>query len=213
MTITPTTLCFSTGQQIEEFLRMDTPITARQQLTHALAEPRLTSMSRPDLDQFIDRLSVRQAALIEHRRHQQRGGPRQPGTRGGVFRQKITDAEECSPPCSTNANSPPETFLPPPSTSASEPSTTLSLTHCPCFARATSLSNRPPTGSTPPSNFSTPSAASPIRYRTRRQLDSLQAHLIRNTFRLAATEHATKTDAEIADARNGGGGTIRPISK
>jgi hypothetical protein len=93
VSITPTTLCFSTGQQIEEFLRTDTPITARQQLTHALADPRLTGMSRPDLDQFIDRLSVRQAALIEHRRHRQRGGPRQPGTRGGVFRQKITDAE------------------------------------------------------------------------------------------------------------------------
>lgn len=28
-----------------------------------------------------------------------------------------------------------------------------------------------------------------------------------------STEHATKVDAEIADARNGGGGTIRPISK
>jgi hypothetical protein len=29
----------------------------------------------------------------------------------------------------------------------------------------------------------------------------------------ASSEHATKTDAEIADARNGGGGTIRPVSK
>lgn len=28
-----------------------------------------------------------------------------------------------------------------------------------------------------------------------------------------SSEHATKTDAEIADARNGGGGTIRPVSK
>lgn len=93
VSITPTTLCFSTGQQIEEFLRTDTPGTARQQLSHALADPRLTGMSRRDLDQFIDRLSLQQAALIEHRRHRQRGGPRQPGSRGGVFRQKITDAE------------------------------------------------------------------------------------------------------------------------
>jgi hypothetical protein len=30
---------------------------------------------------------------VERRRHQRRGGPRLPGTRGGVFRQKITDAE------------------------------------------------------------------------------------------------------------------------
>ena len=27
------------------------------------------------------------------------------------------------------------------------------------------------------------------------------------------SEHATKTDAEVADARKGGGGTIRPASK
>jgi hypothetical protein len=27
------------------------------------------------------------------------------------------------------------------------------------------------------------------------------------------TEHATKTDAEVADTRNGGGGTIRPVTK
>jgi hypothetical protein len=27
------------------------------------------------------------------------------------------------------------------------------------------------------------------------------------------SEHATKVDAEVADARNGGGGTIRPVSK
>ena len=93
ITITATTMCFSTSQQIEDFLRTDTPVTARQQLTHALADPRLTGMSRTDLDQLIDRLSIQQAALIEKRRHRQRGGSRQPGTRGGVFRQKITDAE------------------------------------------------------------------------------------------------------------------------
>jgi hypothetical protein len=38
VSITPTPLCFSSGQQIEEFLRTDTPITARQQLTHALVQ-------------------------------------------------------------------------------------------------------------------------------------------------------------------------------
>ena len=50
-------------------------------------------MPRTDLTNLIDRLSIQQAALIESHRHRQRGGPRQPGTRGGVFRQKITDAE------------------------------------------------------------------------------------------------------------------------
>ena len=33
------------------------------------------------------------AAAIEQRRHRQRGGNRRPGTRGGVFRQKITDGD------------------------------------------------------------------------------------------------------------------------
>jgi hypothetical protein len=28
-----------------------------------------------------------------------------------------------------------------------------------------------------------------------------------------SSAHATKTDAEIADIRNGGGGNIRPVSK
>jgi hypothetical protein len=93
VTIIPTTLCFSTGQQIRDFVSADTPGPARHQLSHALSDPRLTGMPRADLNALIDRLSVQQAALIENRRHRQRGGPRQPGTRGGVFRQKITDAE------------------------------------------------------------------------------------------------------------------------
>jgi hypothetical protein len=50
-------------------------------------------MARAELDALVERLSVRQAALVERRRHQRRGGPRQPGARGGVFSQKITDAE------------------------------------------------------------------------------------------------------------------------
>ena len=93
VTITPTTLCFFTAQQIRDFIGVKAPVTARQQLTHALSDPRLTGMPRTDLTTLIDRLSIQQAALIENRRHRQRGGPRQPGTRGGVFRQKITDAE------------------------------------------------------------------------------------------------------------------------
>jgi transposase len=93
VSITPTTLCFSSGQQIEDYLRTGSPVTARLQLSHALANPSLTGMDRAELAALIDRLSVQQAALIEKRRHRQRGGPRQPGTRGGVFRQKITDAE------------------------------------------------------------------------------------------------------------------------
>jgi hypothetical protein len=81
------------GDLEKEFVGSGTPVTVRQQLSHALSDPRLTGMPRADLTALVDRLSVRQAALIENRRHRQRGGPRQPGSRGGVFRQKITDAE------------------------------------------------------------------------------------------------------------------------
>jgi transposase len=93
ISIMPTTLCFSSSQEIEDFVRTGAPVTARLHLTHQLADPALTGMDRAELTRLIDQLSLHQAALIERRRHKQRGGPRQPGTRGGVFRQKITDAE------------------------------------------------------------------------------------------------------------------------
>ena len=41
----------------------------------------------------MERLSIRQAALVERRRHQRRGGDRLPGTTRGSFQQKITDPE------------------------------------------------------------------------------------------------------------------------
>ncbi|MFG1967457.1 transposase family protein [Nonomuraea sp. NPDC049028] len=42
---------------------------------------------------MLEKLIVPYAAAIEQRRHRQRGGHRRPGTRGGVFRQKITDGD------------------------------------------------------------------------------------------------------------------------
>jgi transposase len=93
ITVVPTTLCFNNSQELRDYLATGAPVTARQQATRRLAHPALTGMRRTELDALIDRLSVQQAALIERRRHLQRGGPRQPGSRGGVFRQKITDAE------------------------------------------------------------------------------------------------------------------------
>ncbi|MER6046610.1 ISAzo13 family transposase [Streptomyces sp. NPDC001793] len=91
--ITPTTLCFSNRQDLIAFVRHGTLPPGRFRPSDALSDPVLTGMSRADLATLIERLSVRHAALVEKRRHQQRGGPRKPGTRGGVFRQKITDAE------------------------------------------------------------------------------------------------------------------------
>jgi hypothetical protein len=60
---------------------------------HALTAPHLTGMSRDALDTLLEKLIVPYAAAIEQRRHRQRGRNRRPGTRGGVFRQKITDGD------------------------------------------------------------------------------------------------------------------------
>ena len=59
----------------------------------ALTDPTLTGMSHEALHTLLEELIVPYAAAIEERRHRQRGGNRRPGTRGGVFRQKITDAD------------------------------------------------------------------------------------------------------------------------
>jgi DNA-binding transcriptional regulator YdaS (Cro superfamily) len=59
----------------------------------ALTDPTLTGMSHEDLHTLLEELIVPYAAVIEERRHRQRGGNRRPGTRGGVFRQKITDGD------------------------------------------------------------------------------------------------------------------------
>ncbi|MYT29292.1 MULTISPECIES: ISAzo13 family transposase [unclassified Streptomyces] len=91
--IAPTTLCFASSRDLIAFVRHGTLPPGRFSPSQALSDPVLTGMSRADLAALIERLSLRHAALVEKRRHQRRGGPRQPGTRGGVFRQKITDAE------------------------------------------------------------------------------------------------------------------------
>ncbi|MER6530514.1 hypothetical protein [Streptomyces sp. NPDC001508] len=59
----------------------------------ALTDPTLTGMSHEALHALLEALIVPYAAAIEERRHRQRGGNRRPGTRGGVFRQKITDGD------------------------------------------------------------------------------------------------------------------------
>jgi Rhodopirellula transposase DDE domain len=92
-TVTPTTLRFTSQQALLDFVHHGTTVR-RPQLPEVLSDPSLTGMSRPKLHQLIERLSVQQAAQIERRRHQRRGGARLPGARGGVFRQKITDAEQ-----------------------------------------------------------------------------------------------------------------------
>jgi len=57
-----------------------------------LSDPALTGMSRADLDEMIDRLAAHQ---VERRRYRRRGAEWQPGARGSVFLQKITDPDGC----------------------------------------------------------------------------------------------------------------------
>ncbi|MFJ9034878.1 ISAzo13 family transposase [Streptomyces sp. NPDC102274] len=59
----------------------------------ALTDPTLPGISREALNALLEELIVPYAAVIEQRRHLQRGGDRRPGTRGGVFRQKLTDSD------------------------------------------------------------------------------------------------------------------------
>src|SRR6266480_1921537 len=92
ITLTQTTLLFRHPQQLQDWLdhgAAPKPMQASGILSH----PSLTGMSRADFQAMADRIAVSYAAAVEQRRHRRRGGDRLPGTRGGVFRQKITDAD------------------------------------------------------------------------------------------------------------------------
>jgi hypothetical protein len=90
--IVPAVLRFTSASALRDFLATGTP-PARSNRLAALGDPALTGMSRQDLTELTRRLSLRQAAGAERRNHQRRGGDRLPGTRGGVFTEKITDPE------------------------------------------------------------------------------------------------------------------------
>ena len=83
---------FATAHDLLAFLDQDLR-PARTAIVHTLSDPTLTGMSRQELHQLTQRLTPRQAAHAERRTHQRRGGPRQPGTRRGVFPQKISNSE------------------------------------------------------------------------------------------------------------------------
>jgi transposase len=83
---------FPTAQALRAFLDTDAR-PARTQLLEQLSHPALTGISRPDLQQLTERLAPRQAAQAERLSYQRRGGPRQAGTRSGVFHQKISNRE------------------------------------------------------------------------------------------------------------------------
>jgi hypothetical protein len=92
ITLTQTTLLFRHPQQLRNWLdhgAAPNPMHASGILSH----PSLTGMTRADFQAMADRIALPYAAAVEQRRHRRRGGDRLPGTRGGVFRQKITDAD------------------------------------------------------------------------------------------------------------------------
>jgi len=66
---------------------------ARTTVIDRLSRPALTGLTRPRLHDLTTRLAARQSGHAERRTYQRRGGPRQPGTRGGVFHQKVSNSE------------------------------------------------------------------------------------------------------------------------
>jgi transposase len=66
---------------------------ARSTIIERLSHPALTGLTRRELHDLTARLAARQSAHAERLTYQRRGGPRQPGTRGGVFRQKISNGD------------------------------------------------------------------------------------------------------------------------
>jgi len=83
---------FSTTRGLLGFLDTDLR-PARSGIIQTLSAAPLTGMSPDELRTLTERLAARQAAHAERLTHRRRGGPRQPGTRGGVFPQKISNDE------------------------------------------------------------------------------------------------------------------------
>ena len=89
--IEPTVLRFTSAAALRDFLATDT-VPSRPDRLATLGNPVLTGMSLA-LATLIERLATQQAAQAQRRNHRRRGGDRQSGARGGIFCEKITDAE------------------------------------------------------------------------------------------------------------------------
>ncbi|AJC53648.1 hypothetical protein [Streptomyces sp. 769] len=73
ITIEPATQMFTSPEQVLAYLRTGETPVGRPPLPAELPDHRLTGMSRADLKQLIERLSVQRAALVDRRRFKQRG--------------------------------------------------------------------------------------------------------------------------------------------
>ena len=83
---------FATAQALLSFLDSGQR-PARAAIIEQLSHPALTGLTRAELRKLTERLAAQQAAQAERLSYQRRGGQRQPGTRGGVFPQKISNSE------------------------------------------------------------------------------------------------------------------------
>ena len=92
ITVSQTTHYFSRAQDLRHWLDQGA-VTSQMRISQALLHPELTGMSWEDFHALVERINVPYQAILEQRRHRQRGGDRRPGTRRGVFPQKITDAD------------------------------------------------------------------------------------------------------------------------
>lgn len=92
--IAPTTLRLTATTQLQQWaVTSSLPGQHPDQISARLSDPALTGISRQQLTALIDQIAVDQQAQVEQRRYHHRGGPRQLGSRGGVFRQKLTNAD------------------------------------------------------------------------------------------------------------------------
>ena len=91
--IAPTKLRCTSASQLLGFIDGTTQPVPPMVLPDPLTDPRLTGMTRRQLTDLIDQLRLPHNAEVEHRRYHRRGRHRLPGTRGGVFHQKLTDPE------------------------------------------------------------------------------------------------------------------------
>src|SRR4051794_3359037 len=92
-TIAASTLRLASAEALRAYASSSGPEPARPRLAERLADPALTGMTRADLAALTERIVPVLPARAERHRHRLRGGERLPGARGGVFMQKITDAE------------------------------------------------------------------------------------------------------------------------
>jgi Rhodopirellula transposase DDE domain len=83
---------FAAADALLSFLRSDLR-PARAVIIERLSHPALTGLTQNQLHELTSRLAMRQSAQAERLSYQRRGGQRQPGTRGGVFHQKISNSE------------------------------------------------------------------------------------------------------------------------